>query len=291
MSSTSIGISITVLASLTYAILSALVKANVHGIPIIQIAFIQNLVTFLLVVAHNRVIPSEKRISFKTNRIGIHIFRACLGLFGVMFLYYLSMRFISLSDAVVLQSTSALFIPIISLVLLGQRISKKLWLPIMCGYMGVILILRPDEGIFKAGALFGLLSGLSVGSIFVLLGRMTTTEPITRIMFYYSLFAMLISGFISFFYWNILPTYLLMMLIFTGVLFWTYQYLIYSALKYMAPHIVGTLSYLTVVFSIIITLVFFKHKPPLLNYVGILLIILGGIGTILLRDEKPVTKK
>ena len=291
MRSTSIGVLITVLATLIYALFSALVKVNVHGVSIIQVAFIQYLVNFLLVVVWHYLLPQEQKISLKTKRIGIYILRTCLGLFGVMFFYYLSMRFISLSDAVVLQSTSTLFIPMISFVFLKQKISKKLWLPIICGYIGVVLILRPDEGVLKAGALFGLIAGFSTGSVFVLLGRMTVTEPITRIIFYYSLFATLLSGFFSLFYWHMLPTYLLMVFIFTGALFWIYQCLIYSALKYMAPHIVGTLSYLTVVFSIIITLIFFKHKPPLLNYVGMLLIILGGVGTILLQDKKTVAKK
>ena len=60
--------------------------------------------------------------------------------------------------------------------------------------MGVILVLKPGRGLFQAAALVGLCAGLLAAIAQTGIRRMTSTEPTTRIIFYFSLFSTLVSS-------------------------------------------------------------------------------------------------
>ncbi len=96
----------------------------------------------------------------KTQHIGYHFGRAAFGV-SASFLYMLSMEHISMVNATLLFNTTPIFIPLLSILFLGAVVTKRTWLAIGIGFIGIILIIRPSEQIFtQPGNHIGLASGI-----------------------------------------------------------------------------------------------------------------------------------
>ena len=61
------------------------------------------------------------------------------------------------------------------------------------GFAGLLLILRPGTGVFEPAALVGLASAVLASIAQVGIRRLTRTEPVTRIVFYFGLVASVVS--------------------------------------------------------------------------------------------------
>lgn len=109
----------------------------------------------------------KKGISFlKTKRPVGHFFRGFIGALATIF-YILAMKTIALMNATLLFNSTPLFIPIIALLFLRAKISLKVWISIVIGFVGVVLILHPRGDLFQWGDLYGLLSGIALAIAFI----------------------------------------------------------------------------------------------------------------------------
>jgi drug/metabolite transporter (DMT)-like permease len=111
-----------------------------------------------------------------------------------MYCFFYAIAHMPLADAMLLNLTSPLFIPLVALIWLHESVSARVWLAIAIGFAGVLLILRPDlEGISPV-ALIALLGGLFAAVAKVTVRRLSRTEPPLRIVFYFALTAGLVSA-------------------------------------------------------------------------------------------------
>jgi len=73
-----------------------------------------------------------------------------------------------------LNNTTPLFIPVITLLWLKIKIDEKIWWGILVGFVGIILILRPSAvGLIKEGDLYGLAAGIFLAIAYVALKILT----------------------------------------------------------------------------------------------------------------------
>ena len=105
--------------------------------------------------------------------------------------YFYALARLRLADAVLLNQSVPLFVPLVERVWLGERIPPRLWCVLLVGFGGLLLILRPGIGVFEPVALVGLASAGFASVAQVGIRRLTRTEPIARIVFYYALVASL----------------------------------------------------------------------------------------------------
>ena len=109
------------------------------------------------------------------------------------FYYYLEQN--TLMNAMVLLNTGPLFIPLIERVVAGSKIGKSTIASLVVGFLGVLCVLQPDQGIFTLMSLIGLLSGLCQGISQVLFGINVGKERydlgVLSLFFFSSLFSLL----------------------------------------------------------------------------------------------------
>lgn len=123
--------------------------------------------------------------SFRSERKQLLVGR---GVFGVLasFCYTISILFIPLTNSTLFFNTAPLFIPILSIFWLKEKISAWTWSSILIGFIGVGLIVAPQEAsLFRPGNLIGLMSGLFLAIAYFFMKLLTKTEPPLRIIFYY----------------------------------------------------------------------------------------------------------
>ena len=86
---------------------------------------------------------------------GFLLLRAVV-LFFAYFAYYLAFPALPLADAVALYFTVPLFIALFAGPYLGEKATPGVWMALALGLAGVVVMLRPGEGLFEPAALLSL---------------------------------------------------------------------------------------------------------------------------------------
>jgi drug/metabolite transporter (DMT)-like permease len=126
--------------------------------------------------------------ALETDHFRGHVVRGLAGVAAVACYFYAIAR-LRLADAVLLNQSLPLFIPLVERAWLGERVPARLWGVLGLGFAGLLLILRPGSGVFEPAALVGLASAALASIAQVGIRRLTRTEPVTRIVVYFGLVA------------------------------------------------------------------------------------------------------
>ncbi|HYT92181.1 MAG TPA: DMT family transporter, partial [Gemmataceae bacterium] len=118
------------------------------------------------------------------------------GLSGLasMYCFFYAIAHLRLADAVLLNQSVPLFIPLVGSLWLGERFPVRLWGVIGLGFAGILLILKPGTGLFTSVSLVGVSSAVLAAVAQVGIRRLTRTEPVTRIVFYFGLIGSVVSA-------------------------------------------------------------------------------------------------
>lgn len=115
--------------------------------------------------------------------------QAVRSLFGIIapLLFFLGLRYLPLTDSVVIFFTSTLAVTFLSAIILGEQVGVHRWAAVVVGYIGVLIAMRPSgEGELIGYALaFG---GSFAYAYLFLSGRyLSQTETVSSLVFYYNL--------------------------------------------------------------------------------------------------------
>ena len=114
--------------------------------------------------------------------------RGMIGRGFVMFVaytsYYLALAALPLATTVALYFAAPLFITLLSVLILHEKVGLRRWLAVAAGFIGVIIIVRPGSALFDWAAPLAVLSGLTYGVSMVSARRMGTTETAAALAFW-----------------------------------------------------------------------------------------------------------
>lgn len=272
-----LGVSMTLASTLSYAILTAIVKAQSANIPTPVIVFIQSLVTLILIVP---VIIHGKKEAF--NRIKnspyilTHFFRTIFSL-GISYLLFLAVGYIPLVNGLLLANTAPLMVPFLAYIFMAQPFNHRLWIPLLIGFGGIILVLRPDSSLFQPAALLALGAGFCMACSMLLVRHAAKIDNSITTSFYYFLFSTLISGAVAIGFWVPLSLHDILILITEGTLFFIVQLTVVKALQNIPAELVSSLYYTNIIFGAIIGIIVWKTDLPEIVWVGTILTCLGGL--------------
>ncbi len=275
-----------ILACLMFALMGVAVRYSSATLPNEMLVFLRNVFGLLFLS------PWLYRYGFKnlaTKRLTAHTLRSLSGL-SAMYCFFYAIAHLQLAEAVLLNFSSPLFIAIIALIWLGEKASAALIIAIIIGFIGVCFVLKPGMGLFTDAAWIGLISAVFAALAMVTIRRLSTTEPIIRIVFYFSMTATVISGIPLVWAWQIPDWQPLLAMAFAGCaatigqLLLTYSYSLAPAAR-VSPY-----SYSTVIFAAIFGWIFWSETPDIYTLVGALLIISAGVMTLQRRTMPQITE-
>lgn len=275
------GIGLMVLTWSLFAFMSAFAKAAYAYTNPKVTFFFQNFVGFLLVAA----LTVRPGFTLKSDRWPLLLARGLAGALSFFCLFY-SISRIPLTDGTVLNTTAPLFLPLFLHFWLKKKSSLKVWLSSLLGFIGVVCILKPGAEILQPAALPALFSG--IGSAFVMiLIRLLAGEDAKKIVFVYLLIASLSIFPFAASSLPSLPAASWPYLIAIGLLFGSAQIAYTKSLAYAEPTLLAPFVYTFVVVSGCLEWLVWDRVPSLLSAFGMLLIILGGVLTILWGKGAP----
>lgn len=267
-----IGGGLVLLAAASYACMGALVKYGKH-IPDQQLVFMRNFVC-LLVLLPWILIPKPKPLHTKV--LPTHLIRAAAGLLN-MYCFFYSIRFIILADAMLLNNTMPLFIPLVLLVWKRKKIPLKLIPGLIIGFIGVIFILNPGISLIRPAALIALASGLFMSISMTGIRELGKFEPIYRILFYYFGISSVVSAIPLFWAWHDHTLLTWAILVGVGLFAAVYQFFLTKGYSYAPAQKISPLIYFAVILSGVIDWIFWGIVPGVWSYIGVVLVVIGAI--------------
>lgn len=278
-----LGIIICLFAYMFFVSASTLVASFRGSFPVIQMIFIQNVVSALFLIPFFFV---KKYPGLKTSFFSTHLIRDFSGVFSY-YLYFVAIRYLNLVDATVLNYTAPFFVPLFWWVWMKEKVGRNVWWSIIIGFIGIAVILNPTKQIFQLGFVLGIFAGILSGIAMCAIRVLSLKkEPTRRTLFYYFMVGSVLSFPFAWIYW-VSPTELQWLkLILIGIatacgqIFLTISYR-YGTASYLSP-----LGYSTVVYAGVISYFLLDKPIDARTIIGAILIIVGGSATYILK-KKP----
>lgn len=170
-------------AELAFALMGASIRLLSQELPNATLVFFRNFIALLLLLA----IPLRHGFGYLRTQIPLlHLLRGLAGLVA-MYCFFFSIAHLPLAEAMLLNMSAPLFIPLVAWLWLGETLPWRGRGALLVGFTGVTLILHPDLQQLSWVALVGLLGGLCAALVKVTLRRLGHSEPIPRTLFYFAL--------------------------------------------------------------------------------------------------------
>jgi len=263
------------IATFFFALMGTFVKLGGENFTTTELVFYRSSISLFLIMS----IMRWNKVSYSSNYIKLHLTRSSTGFISLLFFFY-AIKHLPLSTAISLNYTSPLFLGLLMPLILRRKIKRWLFLAVAIGFIGVFFILKPTfENLNYFAGLVGLISGLGAAMAYLFVTQLgQLKEPDLRTIFYFTLISTFCSGIMMLFdeIHNIQFKYILI-LFGLGVSATIAQIAITKA--YRVGNTLGNagLSYLTIIFSTIIGVVWFGEFIDWQTAFGILLIIISGI--------------
>lgn len=218
---------------------------------------------------------------FYTRHLVKHFFRGFFGVAATLF-YVVSLSHMQLMNATLLFNTAPLFVPILTLIFLSEKMNWKIIVSILIGFVGIIFIIKPTKHILSSPwSLIALASGILLAVAFFYVKLLSMTDPLMRVCFYFFFFGtLLLSPFIPFI-WEPYNYKVWLWGVATGVVSITAQLLIIKAYQVAHAGPVGVFQYFSVITAGLIDWIFWKITPTLFTYIGTAIVVVSAIAVIL----------
>ncbi len=260
-------------AAMVFSVGGLLVKDLLADLPVVMLVFFRNAVALSLFLP---MLFFKSSFSLRTKRLGPHAFRATAGVMA-MYCFFYAISKLPLAEAVSLNFTSPLFIPLVAFLLLGERPGRVLPWVLLVGFGGSLLVIKPGSGTFQLAALVGVISAIFAAVSLVNVRRLAETEPAYRIVFYFALIGSILSIGPMLPSWQ-MPT-LKQGLMLTGVgLFATAgQWLLTRGYASAPAGQVGYYQYSAVVFAGLLDWFVWQARPDGFSLIGMSIVCIAGV--------------
>jgi drug/metabolite transporter (DMT)-like permease len=205
-----------------------------------------------------------------------HLVRGLAGL-ASMYCYFYAIAQLGLSEAILLNYSLPLFMPLIARAWLREEVPARLWRALGLGFLGILLILRPGLGVFRPAALAALAAAVLAALAQVGVRRLTRTEPVARIVFYFAVISTAVSAVPVVSAWTTPKGGLWIVLVALGVLATVAQLVMTQAYAHAPAAQVGPFIYSSVVFAGLMDWWLWGRLPDLPFVVGAALVCAAGI--------------
>lgn len=242
-------------------------------VDVSAIVLAQYLICFLL------VLPwwlRNGRRAIATQRPLQHAIRGISGC-ACFYTYYLAMQHMPLVDATLMRNAAPLLVPLVILVWYRTGIPVARLVPLLIGFSGIMLVLRPNVDGIDIWHLIALSSGLGLAISMVSTRELARTEPESRILFYYFSISLLLL--IPFFVVNYepIPVSAIPWLLYVGVVMYATFVVYTKAFSYVPSSVLAPTSYFAIVFAGLLDWAIWDAVPDTPTVLGIALVVCGGL--------------
>ena len=267
-----------------FSIMDVIVKWS-DDYPVGQVLFFRG---FFGIIPLLFLIPKERYFDFyKTARPILHFKRCLAGLIALISIF-IALRNLPLATVVSISFAAPIFTTIFSIFLLNEKVGLYRWLAVIVGFIGIVIISEPGLSSLNLYYIYPVIFCLGLSYVAIAIRKLSSTEPVWLISFFFS-FSIMILSFFSFYQRWIMPDFLdLFLLSMIGILGGFANLWLSQSYKLSEVSLVTPLKYLALVFAIIFGYFIWDEVPTSKTLIGATLVILSSI--IIFKRENTLKK-
>jgi len=262
------------LAVFIFTVMDGIVKHVSPVFPTGEIVFFRSLFAFIPILLFLMLKGGD--VSLRTKNVRGHLVRGIVGVIS-MYCFFKSYQLLPLSDAIALGLSGPIFITIMSIPLLGEKVGGRRWAAIFVGFLGVLIMTRPGSGVFDAAALVALGGAVLYALAMISIRRLSRTESSLCIVFYFTLFSTCAGLATLPFGWNMPDLQSLITLILIGTLGGCAQVCMTAAYKAAPANLLAPFDYGALVYAMFIGFFWFGEIPDAYLMGGGAVVTLSGL--------------
>jgi len=185
---------------------------------------------------------------------------------------------ITLAEVTSLEFTMPIWIILFSFFMLNEKLNKIRIISIGVGFIGVLIIVRPDIGSYKLGLVAAGFSAIAFALTNIYTRRLTKTESTLTIIFFLTSIQLLFGFATSFIDGKLdLPSIETIPWIFVlGLGGIVAHYCITTALTYSSPSVLAPIDLFRLPIAVLIGIIFYSESVDIYIYIGSLLIVIAN---------------
>ncbi|MFW9619308.1 MAG: DMT family transporter [Sulfurospirillum sp.] len=280
------GVLFMLLSSFSFAFDGAFAKVLSQSMDSVEVVFFRNGITMMVVALSIFKLPI-KQVGGKPWLL---LFRALIG-FASMLVFFYNIAHIPLADAITFSRTAPIFTAILAFFFLKEYMGWKAWLAVFIGFIGIVLVMKPNGLMLSKTDLFGLFSGLGAALAYTSVRELNKVYDTRIIVLAFvstgTIFPALFMVLSEFFHTPMFDFMLGHFVMPSGIQ-WLYillmgisgaigQVYMTKAFATTRAGVVGAAGYSIIFFSLIIGVVLGDDLPDIVGLFGILLVVLSGI--------------
>ncbi|MBD3797045.1 MAG: DMT family transporter [Campylobacterales bacterium] len=276
------------LSALISALNGALAKILSDDMSALEIVFFRNMIGVFLILYALKHTPPK----LSGGKFHLLITRGLFG-FSAMILFFYTITTIPLGEAITLNKTSPFFVSILAYYLLGEKLNPLTLIALLIGFLGVILIAKPFGMSFSYEHILGILGGFFAAAAYttikkikdiydsrvIVLSFVGIGTLLPALLFIVAPYVNAPTGLSFLFPEFVLPNSLQLwfLIAFMALMSTLSQWLLTKAYSAKNLSVVGVISYTNIPFAIGFGFLLGDSFPNLLTFIGITLIVAGGI--------------
>ena len=267
------------LAVCTFSVMDLLVKWS-GEYPTGEVLFFRGF--FGLLPTYFLIPKNRLKTFYKTKRPKEHIFRCATGLIALIAIV-IALRKLPLAVVVSLSFAAPLFITILSIFVLSEKVGLFRWGAVLIGFIGVIVISEPGFDEMNTYYLLPLIFCVGMAFVTITIRKLSTTEPIWLISIFFTI-TISIAGLLTIpLGWKIPDLKDFVLLVLIGVTGGSANLFLTQSYKLSEVSLVAPLKYLSLVFAIVFGYLIWSEIPTLKTLLGAFLVIFASL--IIFRRE------
>ncbi len=253
--------------------MTTLVKSLGDNLHSFEILFVRCLVGFLFLTP---LLFKARAASIRTNRPFMHFLRASAGITG-MFCMFWSVTHMPLADATAIAFSRPLFMIVLALIFLGEVVGRRRGFATVAGFIGILIMTRPFTEGFDPTALIAATGALFAALAVIAIKKLTLTEPIMTIMFYYTLWTTVIAAIPAALVWQTPSLQEMGVLTIIGILGVVGQTAMTQGFKLGEATFVIPFDYLRLIYAGLYGIALFNEVPAMVSMAGAVVIVASSL--------------
>ncbi len=235
------------------------------------------------------LIPKDRYFDFyKTNQPILHLKRCLAGLIAIVAIF-IALRKLPLATVTSISFAAPIFTTILSIFLLNEKVGLYRWVAVIVGFVGIIIISEPGFSSLNIYYFYPIIFCLGLSYVAIAIRKLSSSEPVWLISFYFSLSIMIMSFFTIPQGW-LMPSFKDFFLLSSlGILGGLANLWLTQSYKFSEVSLVTPLKYLGLLFAIFFGYIIWNEIPTYKTLIGSILVIFSSL--IIFRREMFLKKQ
>lgn len=293
------GISLKIISTLAFTLMSAGIKIVAARSPVGQMIFCRSF--FALIPLFIWLVwQGDFPLALRTRNLAGHLKRGLIGSIG-MFAGFTALTLLPLPDAIAINYAGPLLVVMLAAWLLKEQVRFYRWTAVVVGFVGVVIMLSPH---FETRDIaLGLGSGPALGALAAIVGAfcsafatiavrmLTKTETTGAIVFYFMVLTSLLGLATSVFGWPMPTLSDAALLVMIGILGGLGQIFLTASYRAADASLVAPFEYTSMIWALAIGWFLFGEMPVKAVLVGSAIVVSAGLFVIWRENQLGLLRR